>query len=201
MQIKTESQLRDLYGFPKGRSKDKVLSSLEKHAIYFISQSPFLMMSTCNKENKLDASPRGGVPGFVKVVHETEVVIPDAKGNNIVDSLTNILETGTVGLLFLIPGIDETLRINGRAQITTDPKYMALFTEETNPPKTCIVVTIEEVFLHCAKAFMRSKLWDETSQVNKDAFPTMGQMLKDQLESTEAPESRADMVKRYQKDL
>ncbi|GAA3604826.1 pyridoxamine 5'-phosphate oxidase family protein [Flavivirga amylovorans] len=201
MQIKTESQLRELYGFPKGRAKEKVLSSLEKHAIRFIETSPFLVMSTCDNEGKLDASPRGGTSGFVKVTSNTEIVIPDAKGNNIVDSIGNIIETGMVGLLFVIPGLDETLRINGQAIVSTDAKHLELFTSEKNLPKACIVITIQEVFLHCAKAFMRSKLWEEGSKIDRNSFPTMGKMLKDQLGSDEAPESREDMVERYKKDL
>ncbi|MDO5970995.1 pyridoxamine 5'-phosphate oxidase family protein [Flavivirga aquimarina] len=201
MQIKTEAQLRDLYGFPSGRSKNKVLTTLEKHAIHFIEKSSFLVMSTCNIENKLDASPRGGTPGFVKVLNKNEIVIPDAKGNNITDSLSNILETGTVGLLFLIPGIDETLRVNGRAFISKDDRYLELFASDKNQPKACVVVTIEELFLHCAKAFMRSKLWDEGAKIDRKSFPTMGQMLKDQLGASEVPESREDMIKRYEKDL
>ncbi|MDO5980849.1 pyridoxamine 5'-phosphate oxidase family protein [Flavivirga spongiicola] len=201
MQIKTTSELRKLYGFPKGRAKDKDLFNLDKHAIHFINTSPFLVMSTSNKEGKLDASPRGGTPGFVKVINETEIVIPDSKGNNRLDSIVNILETGTVGLLFLIPGIDETLRVNGQASISTDAEYLELFTSENHPPKACIVVAIETLFLHCAKAFMRSKLWDEKAKIDRNTFPTMGHMLKDQLGGLEAPESREDMIKRYEKDL
>ncbi|AUP81496.1 MSMEG_1061 family FMN-dependent PPOX-type flavoprotein [Flavivirga eckloniae] len=201
MQIKTESQLRELYDFPKGRSKDEVFPNLDTHATHFIEISPFVVMSTVNSENKLDASPRGGAPGFVKVLSETEIVIPDFKGNNILDSISNIIQTGTIGLLFLIPGMDETLRVNGKASISTDAKYLNLFASENIPPKSCIVVTIEEVFLHCAKAFMRSKLWDDNAKIDRDSFPTMGQMLKDQLGSLEAPESREDMIKRYEKDL
>ena len=201
MQIKTESQLRELYGFPKGRAKDKALSNLDKHAIHFIATSPFLVMSTSNNKGQLDASPRGGTPGFVKVLSETELVIPDAKGNNRVDSMGNIIETRTIGLLFLIPGVDETLRINGQASISTDAEYLELFTSENNPPKACIVVRIEELFLHCAKAFMRSKLWDEKAKIDRDSFPTMGCMLKDQLGGNEVPESREDMEKRYKRDL
>ncbi|NMH85906.1 pyridoxamine 5'-phosphate oxidase family protein [Flavivirga algicola] len=201
MQIKTESQLRELYGFPSGRAKNKGLSSLEKHTMHFIERSPFLVMSTSNKAGELDASPRGGIPGFVKVIGKTEIVIPDAKGNNRLDSLINIVETGKVGLLFLIPGVDETLRINGQASIRTDAEYLNLFASENNPPKTCIVVTIEELFLHCAKAFMRSRLWDEKAKIDRGSFPTMGQMLKDQLGGSETPESSEAMIKRYKKDL
>ena len=201
MKIETESQLRELYGYPSGRAKDKVLIHLENHAINFIETSPFLTMATSNSKGKMDASPRGGSAGFVKVVDDKTLVIPDAKGNNRVDSISNIVETGTIGLLFLIPGVDETLRINGSAYLSTDKDFLGLFTEAQNPPKACVVVSVEEAFLHCAKAFMRSKLWDISAQINRDTFPTMGQMLKDQLGSQDAPESRESMVKRYKKDL
>lgn len=201
MKIKTESQLRALYGYPSGRAKDKVFSKLDKHAINFIEQSPFLVLSSASTSNKLDASPRGGSPGFVKVIDDSTIIIPDSKGNNRVDSIGNIVETGRVGLLFLIPGIDETLRLNGSAHLSCDASYLNLFQSEKNPPKSCIVVTVEELFLHCAKALMRSKLWDESSKIEKTEFPSMGQMLKDQLGSKEDPESREDMVKRYTPDL
>ena len=201
MIIKSKEQLRELYGYASGRAKDKVLNHLEKHAINFIETSPFLTMSTSSSNGKMDASPRGGASGFVKVVDKKTLVIPDAKGNNRVDSISNIIETGTIGLLFLIPGVDETLRINGSAYLSTDNTYLELFTEEQNLPKACIVVSVEEVFLHCAKAFMRSKLWEASAQIDRDSFPTMGQMLKDQLRSQDAPESRHAMVKRYKKDL
>lgn len=201
MKIENEAQLRELYGYPSLRAKDKVLNHLEKHTLNFIKASPFLVMSTLNSNGKMDASPRGGIPGFVKVIDDTTFVIPDAKGNNVVDSISNIIETNTVGLLFLIPGLDETLRINGIAHISTATSYMELFTEENNPIKTCIVVSVEEVFLHCAKAFMRSKLWDSTAQIDKDSFPSMGQILKDQLGLKAIPEPRDAMVKRYREDL
>ncbi len=201
MKIENESQLRELYGYPSGRAKDKVLAHLERHAINFIETSSFFMMSTSSSKGKMDASPRGGASGFVRVVDETTLVIPDAKGNNRVDSISNIVETGHIGLLFLIPGVDETLRINGSAYLSTDITYLELFKEEQNLPKACIVVSVEEAFLHCAKAFMRSKLWDVSAQTDRDSFPTMGQMLKDQLGSQDLPESREAMVKRYKKDL
>ncbi len=201
MKIENESQLRELYGYPKGRAKDKVLDHLEKHAINFIKTSPFLVMSTSSLEGNQDASPRGGNSGFVKIVDDKTIVIPDAKGNNRVDSISNIIETNSIGLLFLIPGVDETLRINGSAFLSTDTSYLKLFIEENNPPKACIVISVKEAFLHCAKAFMRSKLWEASTQIDRDTFPTMGQMLKDQLGSKEAPETREAMIERYRKDL
>lgn len=201
MKITTVSQLRELYEYPRGRAKDKVLSKLDKHSKNFINTSPFLVLSSSNNKGKQDASPRGGFPGFVKVIGDSKIVIPDAKGNNRVDSLSNIIETGKIGLLFLIPGVNETLRINGNAYISTDKEYLNLFNSQQNKPRSAIVITAEEVFLHCAKAFMRSKLWDESSKINRDEFPTMGQMLKDQLGSKETPETHEAMEKRYQKDL
>ncbi|GAA4270398.1 pyridoxamine 5'-phosphate oxidase family protein [Hyunsoonleella aestuarii] len=201
MKIISQEQLRKLYGYPKGRAKDKVLTKLEKHAINFIETSPFLVMSSSSEAGKQDASPRGGSTGFVKILDDNTLIIPDAKGNNRVDSISNIIETGRIGLLFLIPGINETLRINGSAYLSSDPTYLKLFSEEQNPPIACIHVTVEESFLHCAKAFMRSKLWDISAQINKDNFPTIGKMLNDQLGTNKEPETREDMEKRYSRDL
>ena len=199
--LKTNEQLREIYGEPKGRTKAKVLSCLEQHSINFLRLSPFVVISTFDKNGNVDASPRGGNPGFVVVKNEHEIILPDSKGNNRIDSLINILETGRIGALFLIPGVDETLRINGCASVSKSPELLDLFSDERNPPKTCIVIDIDEVFLHCAKAFMRSKLWSRESQIERSSFPTIGQMLKDQIGNGDEPESHADMVKRYQSDL
>ncbi len=194
-------QLRPLYPEASGRAKIKTLKSLEKHSKHFIATSPFLTMSTCDSCGNMDCSPRGGAPGFVHILDDRHILIPDAKGNNRLDSLQNIVDTGRVGLLFLIPGVDETLRLNGSAEITTEDKYLGLFSNERIPPKCCILVTVEEVFLHCAKALMRSKLWDASAQIKRKDFPTMGKMLNDQLGTNNPEETQAEMVKRYQKDL
>lgn len=199
--ITSAKQLRELYDYPRGRAKDKVLDSLEKHSIHFIATSPFLVLSTVSKDGKMDVSPRGGKPGFVKISESGQLLIPDAKGNNRLDSLTNILETGSIGLIFLIPGIDETLRINGTACITNNEAVLSHFSTEDKKPVTCLVVSIDELFLHCAKALMRSKLWKSDYQIDPRNFPSIGTMLKDQLTSPEKAETREDMIKRYQKDL
>lgn len=196
-----EHELRNIYGEPGDRARHKVLTRLDKHALHFMSHSPFLVLATINERGQMDASPRGGSPGFVKAANDTRVVIPDQKENNRIDSLVNIAKTGQAGLLMMIPGIDETLRINGKAIVTQDPELLSLFKNEEKPPITCIVLTVEEVFLHCAKAFMRSRLWDISQHVDTESFPTMGQMLKDQLKSKEEPESREDMIERYLKNL
>lgn len=200
VKIENESQLRELYGFPKERPIKKVMHSLDEHAKRFIAKSPFLVLGTFAQNGQMDVSPRGGQPGFVQVV-SGRIVIPDSKGNNRLDSLINIVETGRTGTLFFIPGMDETLRANGSASISTDAAYLQHFAAERIPVKSCIVIEPEEVFLHCAKALMRSKLWAEESKIERGVLPSMGQMLKDQIGSVEAPESQEDMVKRYMKDL
>jgi len=201
MRIESEEQLREIYGYPKGRAKDKQLSSLERHSINFIESSPFVTIATCAKSGSIDCSPRGGTPGFAKVINESCIVFPDAKGNNRLDSLINIVETGEVGCLFLIPGIDETLRVNGVARISTAAEHLGLFANDRSPPKTCIELSVNEVFLHCAKALMRSELWSSKSKVDRAVFPTMGEMINDQLSVNETPESQQDMVVRYELDL
>ncbi len=201
MNITSVTQLRGLYDLPNERAKGKQLLSLDRHGENFIDKSPFLVISTVDKNGGMDISPRGGKIGFVKVLNNQTLIIPDAKGNNRIDSLINIVESGRIGMLFLIPGIDETFRVNGRAHISTDETYLNMFPSGKNLPKTCIVISIEEVFLHCAKALMRSKLWEQESQIERTSFPTMGQMLRDQLGSEQEAESQEEMIKRYQNDL
>lgn len=201
MYIESEEQLRSLYGFPKGRAKNKQLQALEKHSINFIAHSPFMIISTYAQSGRMDCSPRGGIQGFVKVLDESRLLLPDAKGNNRLDSLVNIIETGHVGCLFFIPGVDETLRINGSACISTESEHLAMFVEEKHEPKSCIEITIKEVFLHCAKALMRSELWSSSARVDRATFPTMGKMINDQLSLTDVPESQDNMIKRYMHDL
>lgn len=201
MYVKTEQALREIYGFPKGRAKDKQLNALEKHSANFIEHSPFVSISTFDAEGSLDCSPRGGKPGFIKIVNPSCILIPDAKGNKRLDSLVNILQTGRIGLLFLIPGVDETLRINGNARISTAREHVELFRCELNPPQTCIEISILEVFLHCAKALMRAKLWSPESLIERATLPTMGRMLNDQLAVDVEPETQEAMIERYTPDL
>lgn len=201
MMITSPEQLREHYELPKERALLKQLNHIDQHAERFISFSPFLVLSTVSGKGKMDASPRGGVPGFVKVLDEKTLLIPDSKGNNRLDSLSNIVETGKAGVLFLLPGMDETLRVNGNAHISVDPALISRFGPEKRPIASCIVLEVEELFLHCAKAFMRSKLWDENSRIDKDAIPSMGQMLKDQIGHQDQAETREEMLKRYEADV
>ena len=201
MKISTEEQLRELYELPKERTILKQLDRLDKYAEKFISLSPFLVLSSVGSSGKLDASPRGGVPGFVKVLNEKTLLIPDSKGNNRLDSLVNIIETDEVGILFLIPGMDETLRVNGKAHLSTSSEHLALFEVEKKPVVSCIVVQVEEMFLHCAKALMRSKLWSNESRMDRSELPSMGEMLKDQIGHSDNAETREEMLKRYEGDV
>lgn len=201
MYLDTTRQLRDLYDVPSERARAKQLGALEAHSIRFIETSPFVVVASTGADGTIDASPRGGPPGFVQVVGDTSLLIPDAKGNNRVDTLTNVIETGAIGCLFLIPGVDETLRVNGHARVSTFRDHLARFSAQKNPPASCIEVTITEVFLHCAKAFMRSRLWAPESRVARSDLPTMGEMLKDQLGLDAPAESPDAMKRRYEPDL
>ncbi|MEE9320731.1 MAG: pyridoxamine 5'-phosphate oxidase family protein [Granulosicoccus sp.] len=201
MRITSESELRKLYSPAKGRAKLKQLDKLEKHSRNFIQHSPFLVISTSNLKGNLDSSPRGGNSGFVEAIDDKTIIIPDGKGNHRIDSLVNITENPNVGCLFLIPGVNETLRINGRAEIRTDPKYLELFESYTNKPKSVIKIEVEELFLHCAKALMRSKLWGGENRIVRSEFPSMGQMISDQIGDTSEVESQETMVERYKRDL
>lgn len=201
MKITNLDQLRTLYEQPRDRVIAKEQLQLDKHCKNFISKAPFMLIGTQGANGQLDNSPRGGLPGFVKVLDDSTLVIPDVKGNNRLDSISNIIETGKVGMLFLIPGVDETLRVNGTAYISTNADFLQLFSEERKQPITAIVAKVEVAFLQCAKALMRSKIWDPTTQIERATFPTMGQMLKDQLNSNDTPETQEEMIARYQKDL
>jgi len=201
MKVTNESGLRALYRPAKERAKLKQLENLDKHARNFISLSPFFVISTSNLEGKLDSSPRGGEPGFVFVKDDKTLLIPDAKGNNRLDTMINITQNPNVGTLFLLPGVDETLRINGSAEIRTDENYLLNFSHYRNTPISVIKVEVEEVFLHCAKSLMRSKLWSEASKLDRSTFPTMGQMINDQIHNATEPESQEAMIERYQGEL
>jgi len=201
MKITNQEDLRELYKWPEGRAGKKVIFELERHCKNFISKAPFCVIATSDQSGKMDSSPRGGAPGFVHILDNNTLVIPDSKGNNRVDSLVNIVETGRLGMLFLIPGIEETLRINGGAHISINKDHIDLFDKEKNRPKSCIIINVEEAFLHCAKALMRSKLWKNDYSVDKKDFPSMGRMLNDQLGTNNRIETYEEMVERYKPDL
>ena len=203
MSLKIESleALRQLYGQPHERAVRKEIPALDRHCRRFIALSPFVILATTDAGHNVDGSPRGGEPGFVKVSAEGDLLIPDAPGNNRLDSFENIVATGQVGLLFLIPGFDETLRVNGRATLSLDPQDIAACSNERRAPTLVVRVAVSAAYLHCAKAFMRSKLWQASSQVDRATLPTIGQMISDQTGLVIAPETRDEMARRYAPDL
>ena len=197
--IDNTGALRAHYPEPKERARKKQLDHLDQHCASFIALSPFVVIASGS--GSLDASPRGGAPGFIRILDKNTLLIPDAPGNNRLDTLTNIVESGSVGLLFLVPGIDESLRVNGRARLTDAPEMIRHFSNETRQPKLVIVVDVEEAYLHCAKALMRAKLWNAESRVDRAVLPTMGEMIKEQAGLAEPAESPAQMLARYANDL
>lgn len=151
MEIDSLEQLRAHYPPAQGRSLSKQLDRLDPHCIAFIGLSPFVVLATGGAGGQLDASPRGGAPGFVHVLDAHTLLLPDAKGNNRLDSFCNIAETGRAGLLFMIPGVDETLRVNGDASLSDDPALLAYFAAERNPPRLVMRLRVAEAYLHCPR--------------------------------------------------
>ncbi|MDG1844968.1 MAG: pyridoxamine 5'-phosphate oxidase family protein [Acidimicrobiales bacterium] len=177
--IKSENELLDLYRAPTDVAINKEVSVFDQGCRDFIESSSFLLMGTVCPEGNLDVSPRGGPSGFVKILDKEQIAIPDLNGNNRLDTIRNIINQGRVGLLFIIPGLDETLRVNGKACVTTDESILERFTDELKKPKTAIVVKIETGFIHCAKSFIRGGLWDPEKWKDKNSRPSAGQILVD----------------------
>jgi len=200
-EINSVEALRTLYREPGEKSLRKQLDRLDHHCRRFVALSPFLVIASTDADGRVDASPRGGDPGFVKVLDDRTVLIPDSPGNNRLDSLQNLIGRPGVGMLFMIPGVDETLRINGMASLRTDDALLAICSNERRRPPLVIAVEVKEAYLHCAKALMRSKLWDVGAKQERSVLPTMGQMLKDQIGLEGEPESNEAMRARYGKDL
>ena len=209
MHITTLQALRAIYKPASERALKKEIPSLDTHAVQFIGLSPFVVLASSGAAADLDAhqdaSPRGGEPGFVKVLDPHTLLIPDSPGNNRLDTLENIIATGRLGLLFLVPGFDETLRVNGRALLSIDAADLQLFADAKRPPSLVIRVRVESVYLHCAKALMRSQLWDATRHLDRATMPTMGEMLRDQIQAFKGEtidiEPQAQMLERYRQSL
>ena len=201
MRITSEQQLRKIYKQPKGRAVTKQLDHLDQHTLSFINLSPFCIVATYGEDGLADATPRGGIPGFVQCPNDKTLLIPDWPGNNRVDSLKNILCNQGIGLVFLIPGIKETLRVNGLAEIINDSELQNRFLEQDRLPISVIRVDIDEVYLHCSKALIRSKLWDADSIQPRSELPSMGEILKDQTGDHGTIETQQEMEARISKML
>ncbi|MDH6232763.1 PPOX class probable FMN-dependent enzyme [Mesorhizobium soli] len=174
--IRTVEELEALYGVPGETSLVKELDRIIPEYAAFIEASPFVALATCGPEG-LDCSPRGDLAGFVRIHDERTLMMPDRRGNNRADSLKNIIRDGRVGLLFLVPGSGTTLRVNGRAHITTDAELCASFTVDGKPARSVTVMTVDAVYFQCARAIVRSELWNPEKHVDAKSLPTPGQML------------------------
>ena len=196
--ITSEEQLRLLYAMPAERALLKQQVDLDRHCLRFIALSPFCVIATGgNAGSLMDASPRGGAPGFVKAPDPRTLMIPDAGGNNRLDSLSNLLRDPRIGLLFMVPGINETLRVNGTAKLRDEGHYTALFAGPHFHPKLVIEVQVQVAYLHCAKALMRARLWQAEAQVARNVLPTMNQMIHAQIGMAAPTETQEQMEHRY----
>lgn len=175
--ITTLEELDALYGEPVQAAIAKEIDHVSEHYKAFIDKAPFVVVATVGPEG-LDCSPRGDPPGFVKVRDPKTVLIPDRRGNNRVDALRNLVRDPRISLLFMIPGIGNTLRVNGRAEISTDPKLLADFAMQGKLPKCVLVVTADSVYFQCPKALVRSRLWSQDAQIPRSELPSTGEMLQ-----------------------
>ena len=184
--VSSEDALRDLFPPTHDVAVLKVLDHIDPHARSYIARSPFVCLGTQNADGKADVSPRGDPAGFVEVLDARTLAIPDRPGNNRLDTLDNIVSNPSIALLFIVPGFDDTMRINGQAHITTDPAVLDRMRVQDRVPKVAIIVRVETVFIHCAKAFRRSKLWDPTQHQDRSALPSLIKIVMDQTKAAPA---------------
>jgi len=164
-----------------GGAAGKTMHRIDQYARRYIGLSPFCCLATSDGRGHADVTPRGDKPGFVRILDDNTLLIPERPGNNRMDSLRNIIENPSLGLLFLIPGFEDTLRVNGRGRVTKDPRLLAESTVDGKAPKLGVIVDVDEAFLHCAKAFRRSRLWEVGAQVPRATMPTLARMIMDQM--------------------
>jgi PPOX class probable FMN-dependent enzyme len=176
--IAGEDGLRSLLGEPSELVQAKVTDRLNDLTRQFVERSPFLCLATSAADGTCDVSPRGDPPGFVRILDERTLVLPDRPGNRLADSHRNVLQNPQVALLFVVPGVTDTLRVNGRATIVTDPELLAACAVEEKTPKLGLVIDIDEVFTHCSKAFLRAQLWDPERYVPREDLPSNGELMR-----------------------
>jgi PPOX class probable FMN-dependent enzyme len=164
-----------------GGAAGKTMTHIDQYARQYIGLSPFCCLATSDGKGHADVTPRGDKPGFVHILDDNTLLIPERPGNNRMDSLRNIIVNPSLGLLFFIPGFEDTLRVNGRGRVTKDSRLLAESTVDGKTPRFGVVVDVDEVFLHCAKAFRRSRLWDASAQVRRTTMPTLARMIMDQM--------------------
>ena len=192
--------LAKIYPAPSPRVIAKARPEIDAHATKFIGMSPFCVLATSGSDGSVDASPRGGNPGFVHVGGPNLLLMPDRSGNNRIDSFRNVVEgSGFVQLIFFVPGIDETLRVGGKGAVTTEPELMASMVEFGKPPRAVLHIDVHEAYFHCGKALMRSKLW-AGDRVERSVMPSIGEVIHDQTGLGER-ESQEAIVARYSTQL
>ena len=189
--------LATIYPKPTPRVIAKARPAIDSHAKKFIGMSPFCVLATSGADGSVDASPRGGNPGFVSVTGANSLLMPDRSGNNRIDSFRNIVEgSGFVHLVFFVPGIDETLRVGGRGKLSADPELLATMIEFGKPPRAVLRIEVDEVYFHCGKALMRSKLWSGETRVERTVMPSIAEVIHDQTGLGE-PEGQDAVYARY----
>jgi uncharacterized protein len=197
----TSADLATIYAKPTARVLAKARPEIDIHARKFIEMSPFCVLATSGSDGSVDASPRGGHPGFIRVDGRHNLLMPDRPGNNRIDSFKNIVEgSGLLQLIFFVPGIDETLRVGGHGAVTTDPALLAAMEEFGKLPRAVLRIEVSEAYFHCGKALMRSKLWSKDTQVEREVFPSISQVIHDQTSLGE-PEPQAAVEARYKTQL
>jgi uncharacterized protein len=193
--------LKSIYPDPAPRVIAKARPELDAHARKFIEMSPFCVLATSGTDGSVDASPRGGHPGFIRVAGSNALLMPDRAGNNRIDSFKNIVEgSGFVQLIFFVPGIDETLRVGGRGRLSAEPELLAAMQEFGRPPRAILRIDVQEAYFHCGKALMRARLWSKDTQVERAVFPSISQVIHEQTKLGEA-ESQAAVEARYRTQL
>ena len=195
--IAGEESLRTLLGEPSDLVRSKVSDRLNGLTRQFVERSPFLCLATSAADGTCDVSPRGDPAGFVRILDDQTLLLPDRPGNRLADSLRNVLENPNVGLLFIVPGVTDTLRVNGRASIVTDPELLEPCSVEGKVPKLALRVEIDQVFTHCSKAFLRAKLWDPEGYVARGELPSPGELLCSVGADVEAETYDAERAERY----
>ncbi|MBR0739467.1 pyridoxamine 5'-phosphate oxidase family protein [Bradyrhizobium liaoningense] len=199
--VKTQGDLRAHFGQLNQLAEKKVLNHLDKFCRDFIALSPFLVLASSDGKGHADASPRGDAPGFVAVLDDKTLLIPDRRGNNRVDTFGNILASPGIGLIFLVPGVNETLRVNGRAEISQDAELLTPLAMQNVVPIIGLKIHVEETFFHCGKALMRSKLWNPAAQVERNSFPTLGRIVAEQTAAIAVEEAEKVMEEGYRTRL
>jgi hypothetical protein len=199
--VRTAEDLRGQFGKVSTLAEKKVLHRLDRFCRDFIALSPFLVLATSDGKGNADASPRGDGPGFVAVLDDKTLLIPDRRGNNRVDSFGNVLASPGVGLIFLVPGITETLRVNGKAEITQEAGLLAPLAVQGVTPTIGLKVHVDEVYFHCGKALIRAKLWSPEAQVERKSFPSLGRIIAEQTAAIEVDAAEKALDEGYRTRL